>query len=136
MDTKPVVFYVEDDPQSRRVVKMLMTGRMNLDHVTIFENSENFIERVEALSPKPDVIFLDIHVQPHNGFNMLRMLRQLDWTQDVPIVALTASVMSEEVQELRTVGFSGCLAKPIDLTTFPDTFQRILGGESIWRIYG
>jgi CheY-like chemotaxis protein len=136
MGAKPVVFYVEDDPQSRRVVKMLMTGRMNLEHVTIFENSENFIERVEALSPKPDVIFLDIHVQPHNGFNMLKMLRQLDWTRDVPIVALTASVMSEEVQELRTVGFNGCLAKPIDLTTFPDTFERILDGESIWRIYG
>jgi CheY-like chemotaxis protein len=134
MDNAPVVLYVEDDPNSRRLMQMLLSGRLKLPHVTIFENSDNFLSRVETLDPKPDIIFLDIHMQPYNGFSMLEMLQKLEWTRSTPIIALTASVMNEEVQKLRTVGFNGCLAKPIDMMTFPDTMKRILAGEIIWRI--
>lgn len=131
---QPVVLYVEDDPQSRKLMSMLLKGRMKLPHVTILEDSDNFQAHVEALDPKPDIILLDIHMKPFNGFEMLTMLREYDWVGNTPIVALTASVMSEEVQRLRSIGFDGCLAKPIDLQTFPDTLERILDGETIWRI--
>lgn len=128
------VLYVEDDPHSRTLMRMLLSGRMKLPNVTIFENSANFLAKVEALDPKPEVIFLDIHMHPDDGFAMLAMLQKLDWAQNTRVVALTASVMNEEVARLRESGFNGCLAKPIDLTTFPDTFQRIVEGEAIWRI--
>ncbi|MBK8033326.1 MAG: response regulator [Chloroflexi bacterium] len=134
MNPQISVLYVEDDPHSRTLMRMLLSGRMKLPNVTIFENSEDFLAKVEALTPKPDVIFLDIHMQPYDGFTMLSMLQQLDWAHNTRIVALTASVMNEEVVKLRQSGFDGCLAKPIDLTTFPDTFQRIVDGEAIWRI--
>lgn len=134
MNQDLVVLYVEDDPQSRKLMRMLLQGRMNLSDVTILEDSQNFLERVEALEPKPDIVFLDIHVKPYNGFAMLEMLRGLDWGHDTPIVALTASVMNEEVQQLRSAGFNGCVAKPIDLTTFPEVVDHILQGETVWRI--
>ena len=136
MEKQPVVLYVEDDPQSRKLMRMLLTGRMKLPDVTILENSQNFLENINALLPKPDVIFLDIHMKPYNGFEMLDMLHQQDWITDIPIVALTASVMNEEVQQLMSAGFNGCLAKPLDMATFPETFDRILSGETIWRIIG
>ena len=119
---------------SRRLMSMLLSRRMHLPHTTILESSENFLERVDALDPKPDVIFLDIHLRPYNGFEMMKMLRQLDWIEGRPIIALTASVMNEEVQQLRALGFNGCLAKPIDMSTFPEILERILEGEAIWRI--
>lgn len=128
------VLYVEDDPQSRRLMKMLLGGRMKLQNVTIFEDSENFLARVNALEPKPNLILLDIHVKPHNGFEMLKILRAQAWTVNVRIVALTASVMNEEVQELTTAGFNGCLAKPVDMTTFPDTLHRLMQGEHVWSV--
>ena len=134
MDKQPVILYVEDDANSRRLMTMLLSRRLKLPHTTILENSENFLEQVATLDPKPDIIFLDIHLQPYNGFEMLAMLQKLDWTKGRPVIALTASVMSEEVQQLRSAGFNGCLAKPIDMNTFPETIERILEGETIWRI--
>ena len=134
MDKQPVILYVEDDANSRRLMSMLLSRRMKLPHTTILENSENFLEQMATLDPKPDIIFLDIHLQPYNGFEMLAMLQKLDWTKGRPVIALTASVMSEEVQQLRSAGFNGCLAKPIDMNTFPETIERILEGEIIWRI--
>ncbi len=136
MTTKePTILYVEDDPQSRKLMSMLLKGRMKLPNVTILEDSQDFLANVEALDPKPDVILLDIHMKPFNGFEMLTMLREIEWLNDTPVVALTASVMNEEVQQLRSIGFNGCLAKPIDLQTFPETLERILDGETIWRIF-
>jgi hypothetical protein len=49
-------------------------------------------------------------------------------------VALTASVMNEEVHKLREAGFHSVIAKPIDVDTFPDLLHRIVGGETVWRI--
>ena len=62
---------------------------------------------------------------------MLAMLKKEAAYRNIPIVALTASVMNEEVQQLQTVGFSAVFSKPIDIDTFPDNLARILQGESI-----
>jgi two-component system sensor histidine kinase EvgS len=134
MDSQPVVLYVEDDAHSRKIMQMLLKGRLKLPHVTVFEDSTDFLSRVKALTPKPDVIFLDIHLRPYSGFELLALLRQLEQFDNTPIVALTASVMNEEIEQLRKAGFDSCLAKPIDLATFPDALERILAGEAIWRI--
>ncbi len=133
-EAKPAVLYVEDDPQSRKLMSMLLSGRMRLNEVMIFEDSHDFQTKVEHLDPKPRIIFLDIHVSPLNGFEMLQVLRQITSLDETPIIALTASVMNEEVHRLRSAGFNGCLSKPLDLSTFPETFQRILDGETVWRI--
>lgn len=134
MMASPVVLYVEDDPRSRRVIELLLTREMQLEHVTILEDSADFVQRVHALTPKPDVILLDIHVKPHSGFEMLDMLRGMNEFAQIPIVALTASVMNEEVQKLKEVGFHSVIAKPIDVDHFPELLQRIARGEAIWRI--
>lgn len=128
------VLYVEDDAPSRRLLQMLLRGRMGLEHVTIFEDSQDFLARVNQLEPKPTLILLDIHLKPYDGFQMLEMLRTQAWAANVPIVALTASVMNEEVRQLTNAGFNACLAKPIDMTTFPDILRQIVDGETIWNV--
>ncbi|MCA9907502.1 MAG: response regulator [Anaerolineae bacterium] len=136
MNNQPSILYVEDDAHSRRVMKLLLTAQMGLQNVTIFENSVDFLDRAEALNPKPDVIFLDIHMEPHTGFEMLNMVRASAKLQATPVVALTASVMNDEVEKLRTGGFDGCIAKPLNIQHFPHLLDSILSGETVWRIIG
>ena len=132
----PTILYVEDDTESREIMRVLVEEVMQVSNLTIFEDSQNFLERVDALSPRPDVVLLDIHVPPFNGFTMLKMLRDHTGFQNVPIVALTASVMNEEVQQLKTAGFDGVFAKPLDMDAFPAALQRILRGETVWHVIG
>ena len=128
------VLYIEDDMMSRKVMDMCLKTRVKECNLTMFPDSDNFLDRVRALNPRPDIIFLDIHMKPHNGFDMLKMLREMDAFKEVPIIALTASVMNEEVHLLKTSGFDGCFSKPLDIETFPDSLNRVLDGEHIWRI--
>jgi CheY-like chemotaxis protein len=134
MSDYPAILYVEDDPQSQVIMQVLLTEALGLKNITIFDGSADFLNRVHALDPKPDLIFLDIHVRPYTGFEMLAMLRSDPEFQNTPVAALTASVMNEEVIKLRTAGFNGVIAKPIDQDLFPQMMQRILDGEEIWRI--
>lgn len=134
MNDQPCVLYVEDDTLSRRIMHITLVNRMKLPHVTILEDSSEFSERVGALHPKPNLIFLDIHVRPLDGFQMLEILREMDDYQHVPIVALTASVMNEEVFKLRNAGFTACISKPIDVTTFPETIRNIMDGQFAWNV--
>jgi CheY-like chemotaxis protein len=134
MTDQPCILYVEDEANSRRVMKMLLVNSMKLPHVTIFEDSSDFLARASALDPKPDVVFLDIHVTPYSGFQMLEMLKKSAYFADTTVVALTASVMNEEVSQLRESGFDGCLSKPIDIDTFPEILSLIMQGQEIWHI--
>jgi CheY-like chemotaxis protein len=134
MDQNPVILYVEDNIESQKVMKILLESVMGITDSTFFVDSYNFLERVVAQQPKPDVFLLDIHVKPYTGFEMLKMLREHPSFADTPVVALTASVMNEEVAQLRTAGFNGVIAKPIDLDSFPQLLARILHGESVWQI--
>lgn len=133
MSDNPAILYVEDDPGSRDIMKVLLREIMGLSHVTIFEDSTNFVNRIQQLESEPDVVLLDIHVAPSNGFEMLELLRQ-QIKPETPIIALTASVMNEEVHTLKTAGFNGVIAKPIDIDIFPDQLARILRGEALWNI--
>ena len=132
----PTILYVEDDLESREIMRVLVDEVMQGPSLTIFENSQNFLERINTLAPRPDVVLLDIHVTPLTGFEMLKLLRGDEHFQSTPVVALTASVMNEEVFQLKTAGFDGVLAKPLDMDAFPVVLQRVLNGETVWHVVG
>jgi two-component system, cell cycle response regulator DivK len=126
--------YVEDDPTSRIVMEMLLRYSFEDAHLTILEDSRDFPQRLEALTAGLDVIFLDIHMTPYTGFEMLRMIRDSERYKGTTVIALTASVMSEEVDRLKTEGFNGVIAKPLDREAFPKLMERILNGQAVWHI--
>jgi CheY-like chemotaxis protein len=129
-----VFLYVEDDPTSRIVMQMILKHRFASAALTIFEDSTDFETRLQNLPAKPDIIFLDIHMKPHSGFEMLDMIRQHPGYTDCTVIALTASVMNEEIEKLEVSGFDGAIAKPLSRDEFPVLVEKIMGGESIWFV--
>jgi two-component system cell cycle response regulator DivK len=64
----------------------------------------------------------------------LQLIRHQADFNAVPVVALTASVMNEEIRHLRDAGFDGVIAKPINYDTFAGALQRLLSGQQVWNI--
>lgn len=129
-----MALYVDDDEFSRQVVEMLFKRKLGFENIAVFADSEDFMERVENLSFKPNLILLDIHIDPIDGFEMLSLLRDHEQYSDVKTAAITASVMVEEVERLREAGFDGALSKPIDPEYFGKFLHGIMNGEKIWEI--
>lgn len=129
------ILYVEDDDNSRSVMQMIQ--RMNREQfdLVVFEDSTDFQNRLLGMDQQPDLILLDIHMEPYTGFEMLEMIRQHSQYDDIPVVALTASVMNEEVDVLQAAGFQSILSKPLDMDSFPSIIDRIMQGERISYIW-
>jgi two-component system cell cycle response regulator DivK len=126
--------YVEDDPMSREIMRIIIENGVGSTNLTVFDDSTDFLGRVTRLDNQPTIILLDIHVMPHDGFQMLKMLREDAQMSHAKIIALTASVMNEEVEQLREAGFDGAISKPLSIQTFPGLLQRIANGETVWHI--
>jgi CheY-like chemotaxis protein len=92
------------------------------------------MEKLNAMESVPDIFLLDIHMQPYDGYTLLTMLRADSRFRHSKIIAITASVMGEEVDRLKDSGFDGAISKPLNITHFPVLVKRILKGEQIWFI--
>lgn len=128
------ILYLEDDLASRKVMSIILERAAEVKTFAVFENSADFMVRLKNLTFKPSIFLIDIHVPPHDGFEVLRMLREDLEHRSATVIALTASVMIEEVRQLRAAGFDGAISKPIDHRKFPGLLNRIAEGESVWNI--
>ncbi len=126
--------YIEDDPLSREIVQLLMGTVLGVERLTMYEDTHDLPRRLLTLATLPDVILLDIHIAPFDGFETLSLLRDDDRFRALKVIAITASVMNEEIERLKQHGFNGAIAKPLDMDIFPNLLARILDGEQVWYI--
>ncbi len=79
-----------------------------------------------ACTRRPDLILLDIRLPDFDGLEVLRRLRSLPETKDIPVVAMTAQAMPDEVEGFTAAGRDGYIQKPIGLQTFRAGVHRHL----------
>ncbi len=130
----PAFIYVEDDLPSRQIMSILFRRVLNLSNVRIYENSANLVDKLADLHPLPAIFFIDIQMKPHDGYEVLHMLRANPFYANSTIIAMTANVMSHDVEKLKAAGFDGLIGKPIDQALFPQHVSRILQGQPLWFI--
>ncbi len=79
-----------------------------------------------AAARKPDLVLMDIQLPGMNGIEALGELRANPATADIPVIAVTASVMQQDRKHITEAGFDGYLGKPIDLKEFLDAVKKML----------
>jgi CheY-like chemotaxis protein len=82
------------------------------------EFAENGLEAVNKIENNPniDVVLMDIHMPVMGGLEATQIIRSKaePYYQDLPIIALTASMLSSEVNEITNSGMSDYILKPFD----------------------
>ncbi len=68
-----------------------------------------------AQSQPLDLVLLDIQLPGMDGFEVLRRLRAHSDTRALPVVAVSANAMAEDLERARDAGFDDYLTKPLDL---------------------
>ena len=92
----------------------------------VFE-AENAADGIAiARKEKPDIIIMDVRLPDLRGSEAARILRQDKETSDIPIVFVTASVMSEDLVEIKPITNSGFIGKPINTRTFAKDLSQFI----------
>jgi PAS domain S-box-containing protein len=67
----------------------------------------------QARKNKPDLIITDIKMPVMDGYELNKKIKKDPDLQGIPVIAITASAMKEEIEKIRRSKFEGLLLKPI-----------------------
>ena len=115
-----LILIVEDNEKNRKLERDIL--QFHGYRTAEADNAEDGI-RLAQESP-PDLILMDIQLPRMNGIEALHVLRGDDRTRAVPVIAVTASAMSQDRQKIMAAGFDGYLSKPVDIADLVDTVRR------------
>jgi two-component system, cell cycle response regulator DivK len=117
-----LVLIVEDNEKNMKLVRDILQakGFETMEAGTAEEGIKLALDRV------PDLVLMDIQLPGMNGMEALKVLRADPSTAKVPVVAITASVMTQDRQQIMDTGFDGFIEKPINLRDFLSTVNAAI----------
>ncbi len=117
-----LILIVEDNEKNRKLVRDVLQVK---GYKTIeTETGEEGIRL--AQESRPALILMDIQLPGIDGITALRRLRAEPETQDIPIIAVTASAMTNNRESMLAEGFDGYQNKPISVKDFLEEMGRVL----------
>jgi two-component system cell cycle response regulator DivK len=128
------VLVVDDNADTMFITLELLRTKAKVSYCNGRPSGKQLFELIEMLPERPiDVILLDLQLAREDGYTLLRQIRALPRLAGTRVVAFTANVMAEDVEQARAAGFDGFLGKPIDRRHFPEQIRRIIRGEAVWE---
>lgn len=104
------VLYIEDSSANQRLMQQFL-GRYTQIALTLAQ--DGFSGLYEARTLCPDMIIMDINLPGMSGYETLDILRREPLTRDIPVIALSANAMEQDIKEGAAAGFLHYLTKPL-----------------------
>ncbi|RAK51285.1 response regulator [Phenylobacterium deserti] len=116
------VLHVDDDPLNLRVVADIL-GAFGLEA----HQAGDGAQALEQLGRRYfDLVLMDIHMPGMTGIEVVRRLREsVGPERHVPVIALTADVMSRTPSQYLALGFNGFVSKPIQVNELYQTMMQV-----------
>ncbi len=119
------ILLVEDNPVNQRVAQRTLQNLAA--EVTIANNGAEALERIAAANF--DAVLMDCQMPVMDGFTATRRIRALESSRGakrLPVIALTANVMSEDREKCVAAGMDAHLGKPIEVAQLIEALSRFL----------
>ncbi len=114
---------VAEDVVPNQIMIEIVLGKAGHD-ATVVENGALAVEAVQRGGY--DIVLMDLQMPVMDGLEATRRIRALNGAAArVPIVALTANVMPDEIAACRAAGMQAHLAKPIDASALIALIDRL-----------
>lgn len=120
------VLYIEDNPANLRLVAQILGRRRGISLATASTPEEGL--QLAREHPQ-DLILLDINMPGMTGYQVLELLKASPATRDVPVVAVTANAMPQDIAHGLGSGFVAYLTKPLQVHRFLAIVDEQLPGQ-------
>jgi PAS domain S-box-containing protein len=115
------VLIVDDIKSNRDLIKEGLS-QVNLEVIEAEDGQKGLLFATEY---QPDVIIMDLKMPVMSGYEAIKQLRIHPMTQNIPVIALTATVMGEQ-SKIKAHGFDGFLPKPVNMLDLFGELSRYL----------
>lgn len=117
------VIYIEDNPVNAKVMQHIFRVLPNVE-LTLAESAEEGLVLIRHRPP--DLVLMDISLPGLSGYEALARLKADPATTAVPVIAVTASAMVQDVAHGLEAGFHDYLTKPFNVPAFLNQVRSIL----------
>ena len=117
-----LILIIEDNEKNRKLARdvLQVKGYQTIESETAEEGLKLAAEKSPAL------ILMDILLPGMDGITALKQLKANARTKSIPIIAFTASAMTNNRTSMLAEGFDGYQTKPISLKDFLGEVERVL----------
>jgi signal transduction histidine kinase/ActR/RegA family two-component response regulator len=125
----PMRVLAAEDNRVNQLVLQTLLAQLGLD-VTLVDDGAQALAAWET--GEFDLILMDVQMPVMDGPAAARRIRQRESETNrprTPIIALTANVMSHQVEAYRKFGMDGVVAKPIDIRQLFATIEGVRGAS-------
>ncbi|KZN38074.1 histidine kinase [Pseudoalteromonas luteoviolacea CPMOR-2] len=119
------VLLVEDNSTNQEIANEMLCS-LNLS-VKIADNGQIAVDMVN--SEPFDIVLMDIQMPVMDGYSAAKAIRSNSQFDKLPIVAMTANVMKEDLEKCEQAGMDGHIGKPINFTQMAQTIRAHLATE-------
>ena len=117
-----LILVVEDNDKNRKLVRDVLTFKGY--EIIEAETGEECVRLAQERHPR--LVLMDIRLPGIDGIEALGRLRAEPATRGIPIMAMTASVMTEDRRRITDAGFDAYQSKPIKVKDFVAAVERLL----------
>ena len=122
MERMSTILLVEDDADNQEIYRIILAHH----GYEVLQAYDGGLGVEMARAHGPDLILMDLTMPVLDGLQATRMLKADPATAAIPVVALTASTLGEDVAEAAAAGCDGFLAKPVEPQRVAAEVRRIL----------
>ncbi len=134
LGNRALVLLIEDDPDHAELVSRALasdSGRVRLVHLANGDAALDYLERNGAwddpeMSPRPDLILLDLRLPGMSGGEILNRIRDAPSLCEIPVVILSTSETREDLAVASGGRADACAVKPIDGDGFRDLVKQLV----------
>jgi two-component system response regulator len=120
------ILMVEDDPADVELTQLAFKSLCVSNRVQVVRDGADALEFLfrtgiyasSKSEPQPQLVLLDISLPKVNGLEVLRRIKTDPRTRQIPVIMLTASELSQDIEESRRLGAETYIRKPVDLPRF------------------
>ncbi len=118
---KAKVLLVEDNEMNQELALDLL--EKNGVIVTLAENGQEALDILES-GEKFDLVLMDCQMPVMDGYTATKIIREKDMFKKLPIIALTANVLAQDIERTKSVGMNDHIPKPINPTQMFNTMAE------------
>ena len=118
------ILYIEDNEQNLQLMQNIIL-QMTEYKLLIANTAESGIKIAKEFLP--NLILMDINLPGMSGYDALELLKQDETTADIPVFALTAEAMLDQVKKSESSDFKKYLTKPINITKILEVLKEEFG---------
>ena len=116
------ILLVEDNQINQEIIiGLLENSGINID---IANNGKEAVEEYEQNSDKYELILMDIQMPIMDGYEATKCIREKN--KDIPIIALTANAMKEDIEKTKSIAMNEHLTKPIEVEKLYSTLLKYI----------